>query len=248
MSLANLRDGNVKLAGLLALVAAVLTMIYVAHGGSGGSPTASAAAPKQALVFVASRDIPVGTDGATVFTRGYAKAVHIDAGAVAPGAVVDRRQLKGLVAVQPVYDGEQLTDRRFGQSGATGLLSDLHGTGRVMQLAGDARQLLSGVLQAGDHVDVVASLTGGGAAAADGPFAKIVLRNLLVTGVSNGKDAAISSGPSSWVTLQLTDQEARTLFFVTKNGQWSLVLRPFVRPGQGADAVTSATTILNGKG
>ena len=55
MSLANLRDGNVKLAGLLALVAAVLTMIYVAHGGSGGNSTAAAAAPKQAVVYVAER-------------------------------------------------------------------------------------------------------------------------------------------------------------------------------------------------
>jgi Flp pilus assembly protein CpaB len=242
MSFANLRDGNVKLAGLLAAVAAVLTMIYVSHGGSGGGSTAQAAGTKQAVVYVATRDIPIGTSAGTLFSRGYAKATHVSADAIAPGAVVDRRQLKGLVAVQPLYDGEQLTERRFGSSGATGLLSDLRGTGRVFQLAGDQRQLLGGVLQAGDHVDVVAMMHGTTASTA--AFSKIVLRNLLVTGIGDGKDAA-SSG---YVTLQLSDQEARKLFFVVKNGDWSLVLRPALRPGQSADHITSINTILNGEG
>jgi Flp pilus assembly protein CpaB len=246
MSFANLRDGNVKLAGLLAAVAAVLTMIYVSHGGSGGGSTAQAAGTKQAVVYVATRDIPIGTSAGTLFSRGYAKATRVSADAIAPGAVVDRRQLKGLVAVQPLYDGEQLTERRFGSSGATGLLSDLRGTGRVFQLAGDARQLLGGVLQAGDHVDVVAMMHGTTASTA--AFSKIVLRNLLVTGIGDGgKDAAGTAG-SGYVTLQLSDQEARKLFFVVKNGDWSLVLRPALRPGQSADHITSINTILNGEG
>ena len=245
MSFASLRDGNVKLAGLLAAVAAVLTMIYVSHDGGTGT-TAQAAATKQAVVYVATRDIAVGTAGATLFSRGYAKPAHVSAAAVVPGAVVDRRQLKGLVAVQPLYDGEQLTERRFGASGATGLLSDLHGSGRVFQLAGDARQLLAGVLQPGDHINVLAAMHG--QTAATSAFSKIVLRNLLVTGVSDSKDAAAGAGPSNWITLQLSDRQARRLFFVVKNGEWSLILRPFVRPAQSPDELTSINTILNGNG
>ena len=79
-------------------------------------------------------------------------------------------------------------------------------------------------------------------------FSKIVLRNLLVTGVSDSKDAAAGAGPSNWITLQLSDRQARRLFFVVKNGEWSLILRPFVRPAQSPDELTSINTILNGNG
>lgn len=247
MSLANLRDGNLKLAGVLAVVAAILTMVYVGRGG-GGTKGAAAASAQQSSVYVAARDIPVGTAASTIFTGGYVKAAKVPVTAVTPGAVVDRRQLKGLVAAQPTYAGEQLSDRRFGASGATGLLSDLHGTGRVMQIAGDSRQLLGGMLQPGDHVDVVASLKSA-SSYTSGAVAKIVLRNLLVTGVADGKDANTPGGAgTNWITLQVTDAQARQLFFVVKNGDWTLVLRPFVRPAQSPDGTTSTSSILNGRG
>jgi pilus assembly protein CpaB len=241
MTITNLRDHNVAIAAGLAVVAAVLTMIYVAHGGANG--TAKAAAPAAgASVFVAARDIPVGTAASRLVSGGYVVRKRMATSDVAPGAITDRRQLAGLVAVQPVYAGEQLTERRFGQSGATGMLSDLEGATRVMQLSGDARQLLAGILKPGDHVDVLASVKRNNGTDA---FGRIALRNLLVVDTQSSKSTAPGT-PTNWVTLQLSDRQARTLFFIAKNGDWSLVLRPFVRPVDGPDSVVTPDSLYAG--
>src|SRR5918911_2603212 len=155
MSLTIFRDGNMKLAGALAVVAAVLTMIYVARGG--GEAPARAASVATAPVYVATRDIPIGTTAARLFGGKYVALRDLPRDAVSAGAITDRRQLSGLVVTQPVYGGEQLTEHRFGPDGATGILADLRGTMRLVRLAGDQQQLLSGILKPGDRVDVLAS-------------------------------------------------------------------------------------------
>jgi pilus assembly protein CpaB len=240
MSFNIFRDGSIKLAGALAVVAAVLTMIYVAHGGA--EPAAQATNAPSASVYVAKRDVPMGTAAAKLFAGGYVTRKEISVDAVAPGAVTDRRQLTGLVAAQPIYAGEQLVDRRFSSIGATGVLADLHGTSRLIQIAGDAQQLLSGVLKPGDRVDLLASLKSANEPAG---LAATVLKNLLV--VDAARDGAASDGTTAgFVTLQLTDRQARTFFYVVKNADWSLVLRPVVRAADSPPGVATAASIVGG--
>jgi Flp pilus assembly protein CpaB len=241
MSFANLRDGNVKVAIALAAVAAVLTMIYVAHSSSGSTDSASAAA-NGVTVLVAKRDIPIGTGGSALLAGGYVKAVKLAPETIAPGAVTNGKALAGLVAVQPIFAGEQLDVRAFGKSGASGALSGLSGTGRVMELSGDPRQLLVGVVQPGDHVDVTASLK----SQQGMPYGKIVLRDLLVTGISAAGASSLGQN-SDWVTLRLTDAQARKLFFVAQNGNWSLILRPLNHPSSSSDATSSLGSVLAGR-
>ena len=242
MSSTNLSDHRILAAGALAVVAAVLTMIYVAHGG--GSATAKASRGATATVYVAVRDIPVGTATANLFARGYVKAKPIAIADVAAGAITDRRQLTGLVAVQQVYAGEQLTERRFGSAGAAGVLSDLYGTMRVIQIAGDPQQLLAGILKPGDHVDVLASLGSGssGTGATAGARVATVLRDLLVLDAGTTQASGVAAGTAqNYVTLRLDDRQARTLFAVVKSGDWSFVLRPFVRPTDTSGTVDPAS-------
>jgi pilus assembly protein CpaB len=240
MTFSIFRDGNIKLAGALAVVAAVLTMIYVARGG--GEQPAKASTAATAAVYVAKRDIPMGTAAVKLFTGGYVAKAGISVDAVVPGVVTDRRQLTGLVASQPIYVGEQLSDRRFGPSGATGVVGNLHGTLRVLQIAGDAQQLLAGILKPGDHVDVLASLSDGKRTGA-----ATVLKSLLV--VDTAREGTSTDGEKSsatFVTLQMTDRQARAFFYVVKNGDWSLVLRPVIRPADSPGGVVNGSTILNG--
>jgi pilus assembly protein CpaB len=240
MTFSIFRDGNIRLAGALAVVAAVLTMIYVARGG--GEQPAKASTTPTAGVYVAKRDIPMGTAAAKLLAGGYIAKSSIPVDAVVPGAVTDRRQLVGLVASQPVYAGEQLSDRRFGPLGATGVLGSLHGTLRVIQIAGDAQQLLSGILKPGDHVDVLASLEDGNRTGA-----ATVLKSLLV--VDTAREGTSTDGAESRatsVTLQMTDRQARAFFYVVKNGEWSLVLRPVIRPVDSPGGPVTGSTILGG--
>jgi Flp pilus assembly protein RcpC/CpaB len=99
----------------------------------------------------------------------------------------------------------------------------------VVQVPGDANQLLSGTLKAGDHVDVVANWQfpeGSGH-----HVSRIILRDLLVLSAPDATTISshISAGPSSAllaVQLQVTDTQEPKLYWMAQNGNWTLELRP----------------------
>jgi hypothetical protein len=74
-----------------------------------------------------------------------------------------------------------------------------------------------------------------------------VLRDLVVTGVSAGSSSMGAAQNSAWVTLRLTDAQARTLFFVEQTGNWALILRPLNHPAASGDATTSIGSVLAGR-
>lgn len=222
---------NLLIALALGLVAAALVAVYAtrpapSHAATGGT----------VQVLVAKGDIAIGTTGARVAaglttTRAVARA---DA---APDAVTDPTRLAGLVATQPTYAGEQLSLRRFGTAGAEGERASLRGDLRIAELPGDAHQLLAGTLRDGDRVDVVASIRS--PESSQSHYTAVVLRNLLVV-------AAAVAGPEPSVRLQLSDTQEQRLFWVEKNGDWTLVLRPTVQPADGSAGNVSASTLVGG--
>lgn len=224
------------LPGALAALAAVLTLAYAAHGGP-----QQAAAAGTASVYVATHDIAAGTAG--VDAMHALKLVHLPAAAVAPDAVTTLATLGGRIAVEPIYRGEQATLRRFAGLSDQGLVSQLSGRQRAIQIAGDANQLLAGTLRDGDRVDVVASLK---TPDKQVPYGRTVLRNILVLHAPPAPSGSpVSGGQQAFAaTLRLSDTQAQTLFFVTKNGDWALVLRPAVHAGDGADFVDSTASVL----
>src|ERR1700755_2797307 len=104
------RTRNIMVAAALAVLAVILTLVYVSHARK--SAQSSTSAPVE--VLVATHDIPIGTSGAALAGSGWLVArtfQHVD---VPAGAVTTRAQLATLVAIQPTYAGEQLLMRRFG--------------------------------------------------------------------------------------------------------------------------------------
>jgi Flp pilus assembly protein CpaB len=226
---------NFALPAILATAAAALTVIYVSHGG----PKNAAAAAGTNGVYVATRDLAAGVSGDDVMHA--LRLVHVPTDAVVPGAVTNSSQLAGRILLTSVYRGQQLTQRAFGATRQQGLAGQLTGRFRAIQIAGDQNQVLAGTLRDGDHVDIVASLKRGSGQL---PYGRTVLRDIL------GMHAppAPSSGPGASTTLsttlRLTDAQAQTLFFVTKNGDWSLVLRPVVHGSNSSDFVDSIGSVL----
>ena len=89
------RVRNIAVAVMLGLVAALLTSLYVAnYKRDVRSGEANVA------VFVAAKDIPVGTSGADVARRGLLEKTEVARRAVVPGAISKPEQLDGLVATQ----------------------------------------------------------------------------------------------------------------------------------------------------
>jgi pilus assembly protein CpaB len=216
------RTRNLIIAAALGIFAVALMLIYTANSES---KKHNSATPKNVTVFVATRDIAIGTSGAKLAGGGWMALRTLPSDSVADGAITKPAQLARLVAIQPTYSGEQIVTRRFGTTQQEGLLSDLRGQVRVIELSGDSHQLLAGTLKQGNHVDVVGNIK----VPENGSihYTAVVLRNLLV--VKAPADAAHSdvTGESSLsVELQLTQSQAQRIYWLEKNGDWSLLLRP----------------------
>lgn len=227
------------LAGLLAGLAGLLTIMSVGRAQGG---TREAKATPSLPVLVAARDLPVGLSLDQALARKDVVFQKVIPDLIEPNAVLNPGAVRGKVVVQPIYKGEQLTLVRLGTTGQQGLRAQLTGTTRVMQVSGDAVQLLSGVVHAGDHVDVVASVKEG---PQQTPYSKVVIRNLLViTAPVAPTTPTAGSTQELSATVQLSDAQAQQLFFVEKNADWSFLLRPATRVQAGATGPTSASTLL----
>lgn len=235
------RIRNVLIAVGLALVAMLMTLYYVTNYKRSVQHSQGTV-----QVYVAAHDLQTGTAGADIVKQHDLKVANVQRRDVVPGAISTPSQISGLVLSEPVYAGEQVTLRPFSDVAAQGIRGQLKGTLRAVQIAGDPNQLLAGTLQAGDHVDLVANLRIDPNTTATAT--RIVLRDLTV--LSTSSDGAISkaSSPSggSSVILAVTDTQVQRLFFVVKDGDWTLELRPVVNGVDSADRIDTLATVLKG--
>lgn len=249
----NYRVRTVVIAAALALVAALLTGVYVTNVRKSVEE-----GEEGVVVYVAARDIAAGTSGSEAAASGLLKMVEIDRKSVAPGAISAPSELEGMVAVDPVYTGEQVSTRRFRAAQGSGLRAELSGNLRALQVPGSQHQLLAGILRSGDRIDVVASiafrvreLAGGSESAAGGEVermaSRVVLRDILVLrGPRSGSGVAekVATGDELSVVLAVTDTQAQKLFFVMRNGDWLLQLRPVQDPADSPESVETVETVI----
>ena len=236
------RIRNIVIAAALAAAAVLLTVIYVTSARNDDAP-----AQRAATVYVPSKDFAVGTPGSTI-AGSVAKQV-IARKYAAPEAVTSPAQLKGLYLTQPVFKGEQLTMNRFALPKEQGIRAKLTGYHRAVQVPGTADQVLAGTLIDGDRVDVVASLKDPNNNS--NVKTAVVLRNLEVLQTEDGESGrrlkdADSNGHA--VVLAVTDEQAQRLYYVMKNGDWTLQLRPVKKPRDNSRSVDTFTTVLAGGG
>jgi Flp pilus assembly protein CpaB len=233
------RIRNILVAVGLALVAMMLTLFYVTNYKRSVQKDASST-----QVYVAGRDVPTGTSGADIVKSHQLKLVSVQRKDVVPGAISSPDQISNLVLSGPLYAGEQITVRRFADVAAQGIRSQLKGTMRAVQIAGDGNQLLSGTLQPGDHVDLVANLRLNNQSTA--AATRIVLRDLTVL-TSPGGSTKLSGGQSTGadsVIVAVSDTQVQRLFYVMKNADWTLELRPVVNAADSGERIDTLNTVL----
>ncbi|HVM16223.1 MAG TPA: Flp pilus assembly protein CpaB [Gaiellaceae bacterium] len=243
---------NIVIAIALASLAALLTSFYVA------SYKRSVISGEETVpVVVAAKEIPAGMSGADAISRDLFTTTEVARRNVVPGAVSSPDQVRELVATEAIYEGEQITVRRFHAAEAAGIRAELKGNMRALQVPGDANQLLAGTLQRGDRVDVVANVRykvgqiASTEAAAGGDTervaSRVVLRDLLVlraaSAAPSSESVASPTAPDS-VQLAVTDAQAQKLLFVIKNGDWSLQLRPAIDAADSPESVETIESVL----
>jgi len=239
---------NIGIAAVLAIAAAMLTAYFVKsaqdNAESGNALTS---------VLVAAGDIVAGTPGSDLATGKNLEQQELPRDSVIPGAVASSQQVAGLVATDTIYAGEQVTVRRFRPLAEQGILAELSGNMRALQVPGTQHQLLAWTLKEGDHVDVVASVkyrakdfTGAGVD--ESVASRIVLRDLVVLSAAEDpdKDSGLASSvaPTLSVTLAVTDRQSQKLFWVMTNGEWSLQLRPLNKPKDSPESVDTVSSVL----
>ena len=229
---------NIGIAVALAVLAALLTIFYVTNYKKSVQQ-----GEDLVPVWVAARDVPVGTSGAEVGDRHLLRAVEVAKRSVVPGAISKPEQVEQLVATERIYQGEQVTLNRFRPLGEQGIKAQLKGRLRAFDLPGTEHQLLMGTLQEGDHVDFVGSIEVGGLT-----LTKVVLRDLLVlkppsTGAVESKLGARPDEGFSAI-LALTDAQAQKLFHVVTHGDWSLQLRPVTDAADSRNTVDGSASVM----
>jgi Flp pilus assembly protein CpaB len=231
MAYSSTRTRNLAIAAALAVVAALLTAILVSRAQGGTKPAAPpATAAATAPVLVATADLPVGTTIAQAIAQKAIVETKVAPSALQPTALTSLKGLGADVVLQPVYEGQQLLAKAIGVAAAQGLPSQLSGKLRLIQVAGDANQLLQGTLQTGQTVDVVTTV--------GNKDTGIVLRRILV--------ARAASATSPAVLLELTDAQAQKLFYVLKNESWTFVLRPAAHAKASTVKPTTQANLLKG--
>jgi Flp pilus assembly protein CpaB len=237
---------NIAIAVALAVLAAVIVSFYVKQQKQdlqrGQTLTA---------VYVAKEDIPAGTPGSEIASK--VERVEVAKDASAPGAIVGPEDLEGKVSTEQIYANEQVSLLRFANPTEQGVRAKLSGTLRAVQVPGDEHQLLAGTLKDGDRVDLVANLEyklanfGSRGGAQDGAATRTVLRDVLViqATVTSGDSKRLSANSGNkFVLLALTDAQSQKLFFVMKNGEWTLQLRPVKDPADSPESIETMTTVL----
>jgi Flp pilus assembly protein CpaB len=233
------RVRNLALPLGLAAAAAILIGIYVISYRN--SVTHGAGLVK---VMVATRDIPAGTDGSTIAGGGYLKSQMVPRRAVVPGSLTSAAPLTSKVTSAEIYQGEQLTLRQFVPIAQGGIFAKFSGNQRVVVVPGDPNQMLAGIVEEGDHVDVVttAKYNYGDLVRAT---SRVVLRNLLVLKAPDASaQPSVGGAPSTTTTLVMTDRQAQTMAWAMKQGTWFFMLRPTNKPLNSSPTVETLFSIL----
>jgi Flp pilus assembly protein CpaB len=198
-------------------------------------------ADETVTVLVAAGDIEPGTSGAEAL--GLLRRRQVDRSEVVPGAITKVDEIEGMSAVDTVHIGEQVTTRRFRPDVEQGIVGQIRGTQRAVQISGDGNQILIGTLKTGDRVDILTSvevkLPGGG----ERTVSRIALRDVLVL---RAAETAAPAGQNtrSWVQLAINDRQSQKLFWVIRNSEWSLQLRPVQGAQDSGERVATVGTVL----
>lgn len=214
----NPRRMTLLVAILLALGTGWLTLNYISSveraSSNNNQPTA---------VLVATSEIPART----TITASMLQRVTRPASAIEPDALSDEQKAVGSLSLITIPVGGEVTASKVGHPTDVGLPVRLRPGMRAVSIAIDRVKGVSGLLQPGDRVDVIAVPARQNDAP---PPAATILRGTRVLAVGNSLEyAQASPSPdqqnSQTVTLEVTPHQADLLAMADQNTTLRLALR-----------------------
>jgi Flp pilus assembly protein CpaB len=222
--LVSTRRGAALVAAASAVLAAVILLVFLAQYRKSVNGNQDAV-----TVLVAKSLIEKGSSGTVIAENSIFQTARVKKADLKNGAIADPANLRGKVASDDIYPGEQLVTTDFAP--ATGGVRDhISGNQRGISIPLDNAHGMIGAIQAGDHVDVLylSGTNGPGAAGQGRDVLVTLLRDLQVLRAPKAPRGTMGGAGSQSVVLRATDAQAAKLAFASDNGKVWLVLRPKV--------------------
>jgi Flp pilus assembly protein CpaB len=238
------RGGTLVLGAIAALLAAIILLVYLNRYRESVS---SSAAPQ--TVLVAKSLIPKGTAGTLVGSRELFQPATLPGDQVKEGAVTDPAALKGRVAVDDVYPGQQLTTADFSAAKTDAIATKLTGAQRAISIGLDQAHGNVGQLEVGDEVDVWGVIkVRNDITNRETDFATLLAPKALVLKTPEGPEggAGASGAETAHVVLRVNGQQAAKMAFTTDNGILWMILRPRASAAPTRPSLVDVQSLLVG--
>ncbi len=219
------RGGAAIAAGIVALLAAILLLVYLqsyrSSLNSGKQPV---------VVLVANGMIPQGTSGTIIARKHLYQVTKVQKDQVKLFAIADPAAIKGRIAAADIFPGQQLTQGDFTTEATASIPYQITGTDRAIAIPVDSAHGLVGQVSAGNFVDVYVGVPGSA-----GASVTLLASNILVL-VAPGGNAV----------LRIPTSEAPKFAFAADNAKIWLVLRPQVGASPTPPASATLANLLAG--
>ncbi len=174
-------------------------------------------------IIVANRDIPARAKiTPDMLTRTVRPGNEVE-----PGALSDPKQAEGDIALITIPSGSTITETKVGRPAEVGLTVRLKTGERALTIPGDRIKAVSGLIQPGDRVDVLASVPRG---QGKPPRTMAIIRGAMILAINNSLDeAGATPSPDNanpgTITLGVTPEQAKLLTTADLNTTLRLALR-----------------------
>jgi Flp pilus assembly protein CpaB len=213
------RSGTFALAAVAALAALGVLLVFMSNYRDSVRSGAD-----EVTVLVANRAVDKGTSGDVIAEAGLYSSTKVSEVDASEGAFADPSALRGQVATEAIYKGEQLTAASFGQ-GADPIAGRLEGIQRALAIPVAEAEGNVGQLDAGSRIDVLGGFNAEQAGGRTRPVMDVLARNVLVLKAPEAPDAS-SNDDEHQVVVRVTDVEASRIAFAADTGQIWLTIRP----------------------
>ena len=245
------RGGTAAVAGAAALLAFVIFLLFMNQYRSSVDESSEPVG-----VLIAKSLIPKGMSGDLIGAQELFQPTTAPKGQVKDGAVSDPALLRGRVAVDDIYPGQQLTTGDFSTTTTDAIATKITADQRAVSIPLDEAHGLIGHVRAGDRVDILGGfnvvrvdrrgvpIQSGGAAR---PVLKLLMENILVLEVPADSGGGFGGGSQEAnVVLRLSDEQAAQLAFASDNGKIWFSLRPQSGASPAASSFVTLETLLLG--
>ncbi len=239
------RQGTIGAGVAAAVLAAFVLLLYLNQYRSSVS---GSSAP--VTVLVAKSLIEKGTPGDFVGVKELFQTTEAAQADVKTGAITDPAALRGRVAVNDIYPGQQMTVADFSASRTDALGATLADTQRAISVPLDSAHGMIGQVEAGDRVDVFAAFnvvpTVGPAAGKVVPVVKVIMQNALILDAPSSGGSGVGSNTEKNVVLRTNRDQAAEIAWVADNGKIWVVLRPRAGAPATKPGIVTAESLLLG--